>query len=84
MGGKYNYCIANQIFPDDKNSYGIHFVFVLVAQEEYKASIKRYLDGMGVISQFMLEEKIRYKSRDLSVMGNILKQVNAKMGGVNW
>ena len=59
-------------------------MIVLLEREEEKAPIKKYLDKVGVISQFLLKSKIRAKVGDLSVMGNILKQINAKLNGVNW
>ena len=59
-------------------------MIVLLEREEEKAPIKKYLDKVGVISQFLLKGKIKAKARDLSVLGNILKQINAKLNGVNW
>jgi len=62
-------------------------VIIILEREEEKAPIKKYLDKVGVVSQFLLKSKMRAKvgERDFaSVMGNILKQINAKLDGVNW
>ena len=71
----------SELFYDDKNNYELQIVFVLTDREEDKASVKRFLDGKGVVFQFLLEQNMRKKTLALAVMGNILKQVNAKMGG---
>jgi hypothetical protein len=86
-GGKYIFCLQNELFENDKNNFGVQVLFVLLQREEEKAAIKKYLDKVGVISQFLLQSKMKAKvgERDFaSVMGNILKQVNAKLSGVNW
>lgn len=62
-------------------------MIIILEKEEEKAPIKKYLDKVGVVSQFLLKSKMRAKvgERDFaSVMGNILKQINAKLDGVNW
>lgn len=62
-------------------------MIIILEREEEKAPIKKYLDKVGVVSQFLLKSKMRAKvgERDFaSVMGNILKQINAKLDGVNW
>lgn len=62
-------------------------MIIVLEKEEEKAPIKKYLDKVGVVSQFLLKSKMRAKvgERDFaSVMGNILKQINAKLDGVNW
>ena len=59
-------------------------VFVLINKEEDKAAIKKYLDKVGVVSQFLLKRTTFKILKDFSVAGNVLKQVNAKLSGVNW
>jgi len=85
FGGKFIHCIRNELFPGDKNeSNEIKIAFVLVSRENDKKAIKSYLDRCGCVSQFLLLNTMKRKVSALAVMGNILKQVNAKVGCDNW
>ena len=46
--------LQDQLFQNDKNSTNVRLVFVLIDREEDKAAVKRYLDKVGVVSQFLL------------------------------
>lgn len=60
-------------------------VFVLIDREEDKAAVKRYLDKVGVVSQFLLAKNMLDKKKSWpSILGKVLAQVNAKLNGVNW
>ena len=75
--------MQHQLFPNDKNQ-GTRIAFVLVSKEADKKKIKSYLDRVGCISQFLFLKTMEKKVSKLAVMGNILKQVNAKLGCDNW
>jgi len=51
---------------------------VLVQRDTDKPNIKRYLDSIGVVSQFMLHKNISKKVGVMGVITNLLRQVNAK------
>lgn len=55
---------------------------VLISNDKFHAPIKKALDGMGVISQFMLCKNIRQKveRKVFGVFSNLLRQINAKAG----
>lgn len=85
FGGKFIHCIRNTLFPGDKNEGNrVKIAFVLVSRENDKKAIKSYLDRCGCVSQFLLLNTMKKKVSSLAVMGNILKQVNAKAGYDNW
>ena len=54
-------------------------MFVLLGREADKAKIKLYLDSKGIVSQFLLFKNMEAKAKSLAVMGNVLRQVNAKV-----
>lgn len=77
--------MRHQLFPNGKNEGGaVRLAFVLITKENDKKRIKSYLDSCGCISQFLLKNTMEKKVSKLAVMGNILKQVNAKLGCDNW
>jgi aubergine len=64
----------------DINSANCKIVCVILFKPEYKKFIKGILDKEGVPSQFVTTKKLGGpKGAPLSVMSNILKQMNAKL-----
>jgi len=81
-GGKYIHCIRNELLdkngkPNDPN---LKFVLVLISRETDKKRVKAFLDSVGIISQFLVERNMSKKTSTMGVMGNVLRQINAKVG----
>jgi hypothetical protein len=76
-GGNYKFCLKNELQGNEKS---IKICFVLIRRSEDHPYIKKFLDNMGVKSQFMLENNIKRKVEVMGVMSNLLRQVNAKCG----
>ena len=59
----------------------VQVVVVLISEviPEMKVRVKQALDDIGIPSQFVLASTVT-KSKGLSLMVNIIKQINAKMG----
>lgn len=75
-GGDFIYCIEQDISPEKAKSFMI--AVVLISRDSDKPPIKRKLDSLGVISQFLLEKNISKKVSVRGVVTNLLRQMNAK------
>lgn len=54
-GKNYIHCINNEL---KHNVSSITMAFVLISNDKFHGPIKRHLDGMGIVSQFMLFKNI--------------------------
>jgi len=76
-GGNFLFCLENMLKPIIKQ---VQMCFVLIGNDKHHEPIKRGLDKMGVVSQFMLFKNISKKVGVMGVISNLLRQVNAKRG----
>lgn len=53
--------------------------FVLLDRAEEKKHIKKFLDGAGIVSQFVLRNNMERSLGKMGVFTNLMRQVNAKM-----
>ena len=70
-GGDYIHCITNDIDP--KTAKNLKIVVVLISRDSDKAPIKRKLDSLGVVSQFLLFKNISKKVGVKGVITNLLR-----------
>jgi hypothetical protein len=74
-GGNFKFCLEN-----DLKGKKVAICFVLIGKEQHHPFIKKRLDEMGIISQFLLYKNISKKIGTMGVITNLLRQVNAKVG----
>lgn len=80
-GGNYIFCINNEL---GNRANQISMAFVLIGNDKFHGPIKRHLDGLGVVSQFLLFKNIQKKVGTMGVLSNLLRQVNVKCGLDNY
>lgn len=73
-GQGYIDAIKADIYPKDTI-----IAVVLTQQKDQKQYIKKYLDELGVPSQFILVPTLKRSLGKIGVFSNILKQINAKV-----
>lgn len=80
-GNNFIHCLGNDLRDSKGNVLkNVQICFVLIGRESDYPPIKRFLDSIGVISQFMLFKNVKRNESKMGVFTNLLRQVNAKVG----
>jgi len=67
-GKGFIHCINNMLAGAK-----VQICFVLVGNDKFRNPIKKHLDGMGIVSQFMLYKNIQKKVAVMGVVSNLLR-----------